>query len=129
MKHDLIFTKSGKVERTKFFSTSYEVWCDFFLYYDINPDSPDSEIQLDYFEDPAMVIDYSDKSFTAFAINDLGTILLIKFIARRYAEYGFNFFIQDGGLRWRVKDASQLFDTLLDPLTEGIMKKHLTLFT
>lgn len=128
MKHDIMIINNNHVVRTKFFSTSYEVWESFFLYYDITPDATDTAIQLDYFEDPALYIDYHDKSFTAFRINDLGTILLIKYIAARYNEYGFNFFIQEGERRRLQGSYNDLFDNLLTPLCEGIMKKHLTLF-
>lgn len=128
MKHDILIINNDKVVRTKFFSTSYEVWESFFLYYDITPEATTTSIQLDYFEDPALLIDYSDKSVTAFIVNDLGTILLIKYIAARYNEYGFNFFIQEGERRRLQGSINDLFDNLLTPLCEGIMKKHLTLF-
>lgn len=128
MKHDILIINNNKVVRTKFFSTSYEVWESFFLYYDITPEAVTTSIQLDYFEDPALLIDYSDKSVTAFRVNDLGTILLIKYIASRYNEYGFSFFIQEAERRRLQKSYYDFFDNLLTPLCEGIMKKHLTLF-
>lgn len=128
MKHDILIINDDKVVRTKFFSTSYEVWESFFLYYDITPEATTTSIQLDYFEDPALLIDYSDKSVTAFIVNDLGTILLIKYIAARYNEYGFNFFIQEGERRRLQGSINDLFDNLLSPLCEGIMRKRLTLF-
>ena len=128
MKHDIMIINNNKVVRTKFFSTSYEVWESFFLYYDITPDAVETAIQLDYFEDPALYIDYHDKSVTAFRVNDLGTILLIKYIASRYNEYGFSFFIQEAERRRLQGSLNDFFDNLLTPLCEGIMKKHLTLF-
>lgn len=128
MKHDIMIINNNKVVRTKFFPTSYEVWESFFLYYDITSDAVETSIQLDYFEDPALIIDYSDKSFTAFRVNDLGTILLIKYIASRYNEYGFSFFIQEDERRRLQGSYNDLFDNLLTPLCEGIMRKQLTLF-
>lgn len=128
MKHDLLFIQLDTVIRSKFFATSFDVWDSFFSHYDITPEATDFSIQLDYFEDPALIIDYSDKSVTAFRINDLGTILLIKFIAFRYNEYNFNFFIQEENRRRLQGSVNDLFNNLISPLSEGIMKSHLTQF-
>lgn len=127
MKHDLLFIKDDVVIRSKFFSSSFEVWDSFFLHYEITPDVPAFQIQLDYFEDPALLIDYSDKSLTAFVVPDLGTILLIKFIARRYKEYNFDLFIQEDGRRRYYEDISLFIDVLMSPLVPKIMKKQLML--
>lgn len=128
MKHDLLFIKDDVVIRSKFFSSSFEVWDSFFLHYEITPDVPAFQIQLDYFEDPALIIDYADKSLTAFVVPDLGTILLIKFIARRYKEYNFDLFIQEDGRRRRYyEDISAFIDVLMSPLVPKIMKKQLML--
>lgn len=125
MKHDLLFIQLDTVIRSKFFATSFDVWDSFFSHYEITPDVPAFQIQLDLFEDPALLIDYSDKSVTAFyRINDLGTILLIKFIASRYNEYGFNFFIQEESRRRLQGSVNDLFNSLLSPLSEAIMRKH-----
>lgn len=126
MKHDLLFIQHDTVIRSKFFATSFDVWNSFFSHYDITPDVPDFQIQLDCFEDPALIIDYSDKSVTAFRINDLGTILLIKYIASRYNKYGFIFFIQEENRRKLQGSVNDLFNNLLSPLSERIMKMHLT---
>lgn len=126
MKHDLLFIQLDKVIRTKFFATSYDVWESFFLHYEITPDDHDFQIQLDYFEDPALLIEYFDKSLTAFIVPDLGTILLIKFIARRYREYNFNLFIQEEGRRRYYEDINTFIDVLMSPLVPSIMKKHIT---
>ena len=128
MKHDLLFIQLDEVIRTKFFATSFDVWDSFFKHYEITPDVPAFQIQLDYFEDPALIIDYADKSVTAFRINDLGTILLIKFIASRYNEYGFNFFIQEDNRRRLQGSVNDLFNNLLSPLSESIMRKALTYY-
>lgn len=128
MKHDLLFIQDEDIIRTKFFSTSYEVWDSFFLHYEITPDAPGFSIQLDYFEDPALLIDYSDKSVTAFVVPDLGTIILIKFIARRYREYNFNLFIQEDGRRRYYEDLNTFIDMLMAPMVPSIMKRQLTLF-
>lgn len=128
MKHDLLFIQHDTVIRSKFFATSFDVWNSFFFHYDITPDVPAFQIQLDYFEDPALIIDYTDKSVTAFRINDLGTILLIKFIASRYNEYGFNFFIQEDNRRRLQGSVNDLFDNLLSPLCNDIMRKTLTYY-
>ena len=128
MKHDLLFIKSDIVIRSKFFATSFDVWDSFFKHYEITPDVPSFQIQLDYFEDPALIIDYSDMSVTAFQINDLGTILLIKFIASRYNEYGYNFFIQEDNRRRLQGSVNDLFNNLLSPLSEDIMRKTLTYY-
>lgn len=128
MKHDLLFIQHDTVIRSKFFATSFDVWDSFFSHYDITPEAPGFQIQLDYFEDPALIIDYSDKSVTAFRINDLGTILLIKFIASRYNEYNFNFFIQEDNRRRLQGSVNDLFNNLLSPLSEAIMRKTLTYF-
>lgn len=129
MKHDLLFIQYDTVIRSKFFATSFDVWDSFFSHYDITPEASYFQIQLDLFEDPALLIDYSDKSVTAFhRINDLGTILLIKYIASRYNEYGFNFFIQEENRRRLQGSVNDLFNNLLSPLSEGIMKSHLTQF-
>ena len=129
MKHDLLFIQLDTVIRSKFFATSFDVWDSFFSHYDITPEATGFSIQLDLFEDPALLIDYSDKSFTAFhRINDLGTILLIKFIASRYNEYGFNFFIQKESRRRLQGSVNDLFNSLLSPLSEAIMRKTLTYF-
>lgn len=113
MKHDLLFIQHDTVIRSKFFSNSYEVWETFFHHYNITPEASGFQIQLDYFEDPALIIDYTVKSFTAFRINDLGTILLIKSIASRYNVYGFNFFIQEDNRRSFQGSVNDLFDNLL----------------
>lgn len=126
MKHDLLFIQLDTVIRTKFFATSYDVWESFFLHYEITPDVPAFQIQLDYFEDPALLIDYADKSLTAFVVPDLGTILLIKFIARRYKEYNFDLFIQEEGRRRYYEDISSFIDALMSPIVPSIMKKHIT---
>ena len=128
MKHDLLFIQHDTVIRSKFFSNSYDVWGTFFRHYDITPEAPGFQIQLDYFEDPALIIDYTDKSITAFRINDLATILLIKFIASRYNEYGFNFFIQEDNHRRLQGSVNDLFDNLLSPLCKDIMRKTLTYY-
>lgn len=129
MKHDLLFIQLDTVIRSKFFATSFDVWDSFFSHYEITPDVPAFQIQLDLFEDPALLIDYSDKSVTAFhRINDLGTILLIKYIALRYNEYGFNFFIQEESRRRLQGSVNDLFNSLLSPLSEAIMRKTLTYF-
>ena len=128
MKHDLLFIQHDTVIRSKFFATSFDVWNSFFLHYDITPDVPAFQIQLDYFEDPALIIDYTDKSVTAFRIIDLGTILLIKFIASRYNVYGFNFFIQEDNRRSFQGSVNDLFDNLLSPLCKDIMRKTLTYY-
>lgn len=128
MKHDLLFIQDDKIIRSKFFATSYDVWESFFLHYEITPDAPGFSIQLDYFEDPALIIDYSDKSVTAFVVPDLGTILLIKFIARRYIEYNFNLFIQEDDRRRYYEEFNTFIDILMSPLVPGIMKRQLTLF-
>ena len=128
MKHDLLFIQHDTVIRSKFFATSFDVWNSFFLHYDITPEAPGFQIQLDYFEDPALIIDYTDKSFTAFRINDLATILLIKFIASRYNVYGFNFFIQEDNRRSFQGSVNDLFDNLLSPLCKDIMRKTLTYY-
>lgn len=128
MKHDLLFIKDDVVIRSKFFSSSFEVWDSFFLHYEITPDDSSFQIQLDYFEDTALIIDYTDKSVTAFRINDLGTILLIKFIASRYNVYGFNFFIQEDNRRRLQGSVNNLFDNLLSPHCKDIMRKTLTYY-
>lgn len=128
MKHDLLFIQHDTVIRSKFFATSFDVWNSFFHHYDITPDVPAFQIQLDYFEDPALIIDYTDKSVTAFRIIDLGTILLIKFIASRYNVYGFNFFIQEDNRRKLQGSVNDLFDNLLSPLCKDIMRKTLTYY-
>lgn len=128
MKHDLLFIQHDTIIRSKFFATSFDVWNSFFLHYDITPDVPAFQIQLDYFEDPALIIDYTDKSVTAFRIIDLGTILLIKFIASRYNVYGFNFFIQEDNRRSFQGSVNDLFDNLLSPLCKDIMRKTLTYY-
>lgn len=128
MKHDLLFIQHDTVIRSKFFATSFDVWDKFFSHYDITPEASGFQIQLDYFEDPALIIDYIDKSVTAFRINDLGTILLIKFIASRYNEYNFNFFIQEDNRRRLQGSVNDLFDNLLSPLCKDIMRKTLTYF-
>ena len=128
MKHDLLFIQDDTVIRSKFFATSFDVWDSFFHHYDITPEAPGFQIQLDYFEDPALIIDYTDKSFTAFRINDLGTILLIKFIASHYNEYGFNFFIQEDNRRRFQGSVNDLFNNLLSPLCNDIMRKTLTYY-
>lgn len=128
MKHDLLFIQHDTVIRSKFFATSFDVWNSFFHHYDITPDVPAFQIQLDYFEDPALIIDYTDKSVTAFRIIDLGTILLIKFIASRYNVYGFNFFIQEDNRRSFQGSVNDLFDNLLSPLCKDIMRKTLTYY-
>ena len=128
MKHDLLFIQHGTVIRSKFFATSFDVWNSFFQHYDITPEASGFQIQLDYFEDPALIIDYSDKSVTAFRIIDLGTILLIKFIASRYNVYGFNFFIQEDNRRSFQGSVNDLFDNLLSPLCKDIMRKTLTYY-
>lgn len=129
MKYDLLFIQDDDIIRTKFFSSSYEVWDSFFLHYEITPDAPGFQIQLDYFEDPALLIDYSDKSVTAFVVPDLGTILLIKFIARRYKEYNFSLFIQEDGRRRYHEDINTFIDILMAPMIPGIMKRQLSLFS
>ena len=128
MKHDLLFIQHDTVIRSKFFATSFDVWNSFFQHYDITPEASGFQIQLDYFEDPALIIDYTDKSVTAFRINDLGTILLIKFIASRYNEYNFNFFIQEDNRRRLQGSVNDLFDNLLSPLCKDIMRKTLTYY-
>ena len=128
MKHDLLFIQHDTVIRSKFFATSFDVWNSFFQHYDITPEASEYQIQLDYFEDPALIIDYSDKSVTAFRIIDLGTILLIKFIASRYNVYGFNFFIQEDNRRRLQGSVNDLFDNLLSPLCKDIMRKTLTYY-
>lgn len=128
MKHDLLFIQHDTVIRSKFFATSFDVWNSFFLHYDITPEASGFQIQLDYFEDPALIIDYTDKSVTAFRINDLGTILLIKFIASRYNDYNFNFFIQEDNRRRLQGSVNDLFDNLLSPLCNDIMRKTLTYY-
>ena len=128
MKHDLLFIQHDTVIRSKFFATSFDVWNSFFQHYDITPEASGFQIQLDYFEDPALIIDYTDKSVTAFRINDLGTILLIKFIASRYNEYNFNFFIQEDNRRRLQGSVNDLFNNLLSPLSEDIMRKTLTYY-
>ena len=128
MKHDLLFIQHDTVIRSKFFATSYDVWESFFRHYDITPEASGFQIQLDYFEEPALIIDYTDKSVTAFRINDLGTILLIKFIASRYNEYNFNFFIQEDNRRRLQGSVNGLFDNLLSPLCKDIMRKTLTYY-
>lgn len=128
MKHDLLFIQHDTVIRSKFFATSFDVWNSFFQHYDITPEASGFQIQLDYFEDPALIIDYSDKSVTAFRIIDLGTILLIKFIASRYNVYGFNFFIQEDNRRRFQGSVNDLFDSLLSPLCKDIMRKTLTYY-
>lgn len=128
MKHDLLFIQHDTVIRSKFFATSFDVWNSFFHHYDITPEASGFQIQLDYFEDPALIIDYTDKSVTAFRINDLGTILLIKFIASRYNEYNFNFFIQEDNRRRFQGSVNDLFDNLLSPLCKDIMRKTLTYY-
>ena len=128
MKHDLLFIQHDTVIRSKFFATSFDVWNSFFQHYDITPETSGFQIQLDYFEDPALIIDYTDKSVTAFRINDLGTILLIKFIASRYNEYNFNFFIQEDNRRSFQGSVNDLFDNLLSPLCKDIMRKTLTYY-
>lgn len=129
MKHDLLFIQHDTVIRSKFFTTSFDVWDSFFSHYDITPEASGFQIQLDLFEDPALLIDYSDKSVTVFhRINDLGTILLIKYIASRYNEYDFNFFIQEDNRRRLQGSVNDLFNNLLSPLSEGIMRMHLTQF-
>ncbi len=125
MKHDLLFIQLDEVIRSKFFATSYEVWDSFFLHYDITPDVPGFQIQLDYFEDPALLIDYTDKSLTAFVVPDFGTILLIKFIARRYKIYNFDLFIQEDGRRRYYEDISTFIDALMASLVPSIMKTHI----
>lgn len=127
MKHDLLFIKDDAVIRSKFFSSSFEVWDSFFSHYEITPDGSSFQIQLDYFEDPALIIDYFDKSLTAFTVPDLGTILLIKFIALRYKEYNFDLFIQEDGRRRYYEDISSFIDVLMSPLVPKIMKKQLML--
>lgn len=127
MKHDLLFIQHDTVIRSKFFTTSYDVWDTLFKHYEITPDVSAFQIQLDYFEDPALLIDYADKSLTAFVVPDLGTILLIKFIARRYKEYNFDLFIQEDGRRRYYKDISSFIDVLMSPLVPKIMKKQLML--
>ena len=128
MKHDLLFIQYDTVIRSKFFATSFDVWNSFFQHYDITPEASGFQIQLDYFEDPALIIEYSDKSVTAFRIIDLGTILLIKFIASRYNVYGFNFFIQEDNRRSFQGSVNDLFDNLLSPLCKDIMRKTLTYY-
>ena len=128
MKHDLLFIQNDTVIRSKFFATSFDVWNSFFQHYDINPEAPGFQIQLDYFEDPALIIDYTDKSVTAFRIIDLGTILLIKFIASRYNVYGFNFYLQEDNRRSFQGSVNDLFDNLLSPLCKDIMRKTLTYY-
>ena len=128
MKHDLLFIQHDTVIRSKFFATSFDVWNSFFHHYNITPEAPGFQIQLDYFEDPALIIDYTDKSFTAFRIIDLGTILLIKFIASRYNVYGFNFFIQEDNRRSFQGSVNDLFNNLLSPLCKDIMRKTLTYY-
>ena len=128
MKHDLLFIQHDTVIRSKFFATSFDVWNSFFHHYDITPEASGFQIQLDYFEDPALIIDYTDKSVTAFRIIDLGTILLIKFIASRYNVYGFNFFIQEDNRRRLQGSINDLFDSLLSPLCKDIMRKTLTYY-
>ena len=128
MKHDLLFIQHDTVIRSKFFATSFDVWNSFFQHYDITPEASGFQIQLDYFEDPALIIDYTDKSVTAFRINDLGTILLIKFIASRYNDYNFNFFIQEDNRRRLQGSVNDLFNNLLSPLCKDIMRKTLTYY-
>lgn len=130
MKHDILFVKDSKIIKSSFFSDSYDVWKRFFLNYDISQHLLDEsfEIQLDYFEDPALLVDYSDRSVTVFPVDDLGTIILDKYIARRYLEFGFKLFIQEGNARYVIFNEFHLFNYLFAPMEQEILKKHLTIF-
>ena len=127
MKHNiLIINELNKVETVRNFPDSYEA-----LKYlrNLNPApyySTTYQIQLNYFEDPALLIDFGDESLTAFRCVDLATILLIKDIAHLYFTDDFGIYYQMDDIRIRSYNPLALFELLLEPLEDSILKRRLT---
>lgn len=131
MKHDILFIKDDKIIQSKFYGTSFDVFHDFIQNYDFSKhliENDLDEIQLDLFYETVFVIYLKSKHFVAYQVSDLASILLIKDIAIRLSEYNFDLFYQDGSNSEFYVSPLKLFNRLLLPLEEGILKKQLTLF-
>ena len=130
MKHDILFSKSSKIIKSKFYDSSYEVFQKFVLNYDLSQHllEDDLQIQFDYFYDVCFLADYNDHSFTAFPVDDLGAILVTKHAAERFKALGFNLYYQEDNKRMLFDNPLSLFNRLLYPIEAQIMNKRLTLF-
>lgn len=130
MKHDILFSKASKIIKSKFYDSSYEVFQKFVLNYDLSQHllEDDLQIQFDWFYDVCFLADYSDHSFTAFPVDDLGAILVTKHAAERFKALGFNLYYQEDNKRMLFDNPLSLFNRLLYPLESQIMNKRLTLF-
>lgn len=129
MKHDILIVKSGIIDHTKAFESSYDVFNKFLLVHDLSQYfGSDTEIQLDLYYDVAFNANFKDLTFTAFGVDDLGTLILVKHFAARFHALGFRLFYQEGRWSFPFDDSIKLFNRLLQPLEASIMNKHLTIF-
>lgn len=129
MKHNiLIIDDLGKVVSIRNFPDSFEARKYFREVIDPNAYyGSDNQIQLNYFEDPALLIDFRDYSVTVFPVNDLATILLIKDIARCYSlNEDFTLYYQINSHRILYNSHYVLLNSLLEPLEDSILKRRLT---
>lgn len=131
MKHNLLIINDlDKVETVRNFPDSFEALKYFREVLD--PEQyygSDYQIQLNYFEDPAFLIDFSDESLTAFHAVDMATILLIKEVAKIYYRDNFDLYYQIDDIRIKKDTPLILLNTLLEPLEESILKRRLTIPT
>ena len=128
MKHNiLIINDLDKVETVRNFPDSYEA-----LKYFREVLDPAQyygsyyQIQLNYFEDPALLIDFNDETITAFRTVDMATILLIKEVSRIYYMDSFDLYYQIDDIRIKEATPLILLNTLLEPLQDTILKRRLT---
>lgn len=130
MKHDILFSKGSKIVKSKFYETSYEVFRKFILEYDITQHLLESDIQIqfDWFYEPVFLADYDDRSFTAFPVDDLASLLVTKHAAERFKAIGFELYYQEDNKRISYSDPLKLFNRLIEPLEAQIMNKRLTIF-